>query len=71
MDEIIYFTFDELQDAFDCTVEQIDSSYIINQDDNGVTLKLTDINDNGVPDFYDAICGIDITLKPSEEMFFG
>lgn len=66
-----YFTHKDLQNVFGITVDLIDSKYILDQDEFGVTLNMSDTNENGLPDFYDVILGTDVDLNPSHGVAFG
>lgn len=66
-----YFTYADLQDVFGITVDLIDPKYILSQDEFGVTLNMSDTNENGLPDFYDVILGTDVDLNPSQGVVVG
>ena len=66
-----YFTYEDLQEVFGITVDLIDSKYILSTDEFGVTLNMSDTNENGLPDFYDVILGTDVDLNPSQGVAIG
>ena len=64
-----WISFDDLLNAYGLTqddLESIDPALVGKIEGNGIYLDCSDHDENGLPAFYDAYLGVDITLKPSQ-----
>lgn len=63
-----YYTWSDLYLYFGISdVGEIDQKYVVDSTDDGVTLNVEDLDEDGLPDFFDVFLGIVVDINASQE----